>query len=151
MPVEDDIALIEQHYGEESLARWKAFYCAAEAAATAGEGPAGEAGLALVEQWASLSEKLLGDPETHTAVIRAYYQREQWPPGLQERIAQFVAVLRAYHTDERISGFLAKAFEAHRSRFFDDETWKNFFGGPLAPGRQVRLVPKRPPAGSDSV
>jgi MerR family transcriptional regulator, thiopeptide resistance regulator len=130
--MQKDFELLEQYYTDESLARWKDFFCQAEAASLACEDPAGQTGLALVERWVRLTEKVLANPQVYDAIYRAYCDRANWPPGLRQRISDFMSALRPYQMDDRLSDFLQKAYECHREKFYDNATWKSFYGGPLS-------------------
>jgi MerR family transcriptional regulator, thiopeptide resistance regulator len=127
--MQNNFELLEQLYSEESLARWKEFFHQAEAAALAGEDPAGETGFLLMGQWVKLTESILA---VRDAGYRAYCDRANWPPELHRKMADFTSALRPYQMDDHLSRFLEQTCHWHRSKFYDDATWKSFFGGPLS-------------------
>jgi DNA-binding transcriptional MerR regulator len=130
--MQNKFEVLEEYYTDESLARWTDLFRQAEAAAVAGEDPAGQAGFALVERWVRLTEKVLAHPEVYDAIYRAHCDRAHWPPELHQKITRFTSALRPYQMDDRLSEFLQKAHEFHHLKFYDEATWKSFFGGPLS-------------------
>ena len=98
-----------RHYERWPSQEWRDLYREVEAAL--GEDPAGERGQALAARWVALS-KSDGDARMRAGLMKAWIDRDQWSPALQQRVADFNL--------EQIASFINKAGwalgEAERQR-----------------------------------
>ena len=133
--MQSDLEAMKKYYSEEAWCKmgpryegdfsqeWIDLYRDLEAAL--GEDPASEKVQALAVRWMALSS---GDPEVREGAIKAWADRNNWPPAMQQRIAD-------YHLD-KIAPFIGQAMTAYRKKYYSDEAWAKVMKRPEEEGAQ---------------
>ncbi|HEY2382877.1 MAG TPA: MerR family transcriptional regulator [Terriglobia bacterium] len=125
--MQEDIEVMKKYYSteeawekrrrfyEEGPSReWQELYRDVDAAL--GEDPASDAPQELADRWLKLAVRAdSGDPELQTHSPTAWLDRENWPPSMKRRIAEFNL--------EEVSGFLQRAVLSSRKKYFSEEAW----------------------------
>jgi DNA-binding transcriptional MerR regulator len=125
--MQDDIEVMKKYYSteeawekrrrfyEEGPSReWRELYRDVDAAL--GEDPAGDAAQKLADRWLKLGVRAYsGDPELQIDSPTAWLDRENWPPSMKRRIAEFNL--------EEVSKFLERVVLSSRKKYFTEEAW----------------------------
>jgi hypothetical protein len=133
--MQDDMEAMKKYYSEAAWAKmkpryeqgpspeWIALYGEVEAAL--GEDPAGETAQALAARWMALADDSPDrDEQTRAGAIKAWADRENWPPAMKQRMEN-------YHLD-KLAPFIAKAVAAHRKKYYSEEAWAKLSARPQA-------------------
>jgi DNA-binding transcriptional MerR regulator len=122
----DGIELMKKYYSEEAWERrrryfengpapeWLELY--REANALLGEDPGSPAAQALADRWLKLWVRAAsGDPEVQTDSPTAWMHREDWPPMMKQRIAEFNL--------EAVMEFLKQVAVSAPKKYFTEAAW----------------------------
>jgi DNA-binding transcriptional MerR regulator len=88
------------HFADWPTPEWQALFRAAHAAL--GSDPAGVTAQALADRWLALSLVESAGPGMRTGLRRAWVDREQWPPALRRRVAEFGVELASRFVGEAL-------------------------------------------------
>ena len=124
-----DIEIMKKYYSAESWERHRRYYENGPAPewrqlyrdvnALIGEDPGSAAAQALADRWLSLSIRAQsGDPDLQTGSPMAWLDRQNWPPAMKQRIAEFNL--------EGVSEFMKSAVLSARKKYFSDGAWARF-------------------------
>lgn len=117
-----------RYYEEGPSPEWQALY--REVGAALGDDPGSDKAQALADRWLELTIRAgKGDPELQTDSPTAWMDREHWPPGMKQRIAQF-NLDAVFGSSQRLrqpparsisaNGAWARLVEKRRERFEQD-------------------------------
>ena len=91
----------------------------ADIAGCLGTDPATDEAQALADRWLRLSIKsAAGVPEAQTDSMTAWMNREQWPPVMKQRLAQFQL--------EDVTEFIKHAVIAAPKSYFSEQAWASY-------------------------
>ena len=112
--------------GERRSLEWFDIYL--EASGLLDEDPASDRAQELTARWMDLAYRSTGsDLELHAGALRAWADRQNWPPAIRELIASF-------HLEE-ISAFIGKARAVHEKKYYSTEAWEK--RARLHPGQDI--------------
>jgi hypothetical protein len=81
------------------------------------EDPASDRAQELTERWMDLAYRSTGgDFDLRAGTLRAWADRQNWPPAIREQIASFRL--------EEIAAFIGKAQAAHEKKYYSDAAWE---------------------------
>jgi DNA-binding transcriptional MerR regulator len=110
---------------------WKQLY--KEVAAILDEDPAGPRAQELASRWMDLMARESGDdPEVQAGGLKAWVDRENWPPALRQRLTEFNL--------DAVSAFIGHAIAAHRKKYYGGEAWSNLIGRTQADQQQASVA-----------
>ena len=94
-----DIDVMRKYYGDEAWAQWKHHYeewpspewqvLYRDIAGALDQDPAGNAAQALAARWLALTQGASPLAAVRTGLMKAWADREHWPPVLKRRMAEF--------------------------------------------------------------
>lgn len=100
---------------ERKSLEWLDMYL--EAGNLLAEDPASDRAQELTARWMDLAYRSTGgDLELRAAALRAWADRQNWPPAIRQQIASF-------HLEE-IAAFIGKAQAAHEKKYYSEEAWE---------------------------
>ena len=106
-----------RYYEQGPSREWRDLY--RDIAASFGEDPGGEVAQALADRWLQLGLRAMsGDAELQTDSPTAWMDRENWPPFMKRRIAEFKL--------EEITRYLSRAVMSARKKYFSGPGWARF-------------------------
>jgi len=127
-----DIDIMRKYYTDEAWARWQRYYeewpspawqaLYRDIGAAMGSDPAAPHVQALADRWQALSKEDAVTPAVRTGLIRAWADREHWPPSLKRRLEEFDV--------ERATRFIAEALWV---RWANEQDVRAQRGGPGLP------------------
>jgi DNA-binding transcriptional MerR regulator len=79
----------KHHYDDWPSAEWQALYRDVAAAIDAGAGPSDARTQALADRWVALSQAAQAGADVRAGLVKAWADREQWPPVLRRKLAEF--------------------------------------------------------------
>lgn len=123
----DDIAAMKKYYSTEDAwnrarryyeegpaPEWQELY--RDIRAVLGEDPAGDRAQALADRWLQLSVRAYqGEPDLQTPSPAAWMDRENWPPSMRRRLAEFNL--------EEVHDFVEQAALSSRKKYFSEDAW----------------------------
>ena len=99
---------------ERKSLEWLDIYL--EAGNLLAEDPASERAQEFTARWMDLAYRSTGgDLELRAGALRAWADRQNWPPAIRDQIASF-------HLEE-IAVFIGKAQAAHEKKYYSEEAW----------------------------
>jgi len=124
--MQDSIEVMKKYYSEEAWERRRRYYengpgpewleLYREANAILGEDPGGPVAQALADRWLKLSVRAAaGDPEVQTDSPTAWMHREDWPPAMKQRIADFNL--------EAVTEFIKQVALSAPKKYFSPAAW----------------------------
>lgn len=127
-----DIEAMRKYYSDEAWAQWQHYYddwppaawqaLYRDIGAAIGSDPAGPRAQALADRWQALTTHDAVTPAVRTGMIKAWADREHWPPSLKRRMEEFDV--------ERATRFIADALWV---RWADEQDRRRQQGGPGVP------------------
>jgi DNA-binding transcriptional MerR regulator len=94
-----DIDVMRKYYSDEAWARWQHYYeewpspawqaLYRDINAAMGRDPASAPVQALADRWQALTKEEAVTPGVRTGLIKAWADREHWPPSLKRRLEEF--------------------------------------------------------------
>jgi DNA-binding transcriptional MerR regulator len=127
-----DIDAMRKYYSDEAWARWRHYYddwpspawqaLYRDVSAAMGTDPAAPLAQALADRWQALTKEDSVTPAIRTGMIRAWADREHWPPSLKRRMDEFDV--------ERATRFIVDALWV---RWADQQDATRQRGGPGVP------------------
>jgi DNA-binding transcriptional MerR regulator len=127
-----DIDVMRKYYTDEAWARWQHYYedwpapawqaLYRDIGAAIGSDPAAPRAQALADRWQALIKADASTPAIRTGMIKAWADREHWPPSLRRRLEEFDI--------ERATRFIAEALWV---RWADEQDARIHSGGPGVP------------------
>ena len=153
-----DIDVMRKYYSGDAWARWQHYYddwpspawqaLYRDVSAAMGTDPAAPLAQALADRWQALTKEDSVTPAIRTGMIRAWADREHWPPSLKRRMEEFDV--------ERATRFIADALWV---RWADQQDATRQRGGPGVPSvtdsrralfDEWRLILDRDPASDEA-
>jgi DNA-binding transcriptional MerR regulator len=127
-----DIDVMRKYYSDEAWARWRHYYddwpspawqsLYRDVSAARDTDPAAPRAQALADRWLALIREDAVTPGVRTGLMKAWADREHWPPSLKRRMEAFDV--------ERASRFIADAVWV---RWSDEQDARRQRGGPGVP------------------
>jgi DNA-binding transcriptional MerR regulator len=127
-----DIDVMRKYYSDEAWVRWQHYYhdwpspawqaLYHDIGAALGSDPAAPLAQALAARWQVLTKADAVTPAVRTGMIKAWADRDQWPPALKRRMEEFDV--------ERATAFIAEAIWI---RWADEQDAHVRRGGPGVP------------------
>jgi hypothetical protein len=127
-----DIENMRKYYSDEAWAQWQHYYddwpspawqaLYREIGATMDSDPAAPRAQALADRWQALTRQDAVTPAVRTGMIKAWADRQHWPPSLKRRLDEFDV--------ERATRFIADALWV---RWADQQDATRQRGGPGVP------------------
>ncbi|HUI81065.1 MAG TPA: MerR family transcriptional regulator [Bryobacteraceae bacterium] len=112
-----------RYYEEGPSEEWQKLY--RDVRAALGEDPASGEAQALADRWLELSIRAwTGDPAVQTDSGSAWLHRDDWPPTMKRRIAEFGL--------EEITAFIQQAALCARKKYFSAEAWAKVVANRMA-------------------
>ncbi|HTD23155.1 MAG TPA: TipAS antibiotic-recognition domain-containing protein [Terriglobales bacterium] len=97
------------------------------------EDPAGKKGQAFAARWIKLGlSETGGDPEIQVGLLRAWVDRQNWPPAVQQKVSEFDL--------EKIGEFISKATSSYKKKYYSDEAWTKLLERPQESREQASLA-----------
>ena len=104
-------------YEQGPSREWRELY--RDVAAALGEDPASEAAQALSDRWLKLGLRAYyGEPEFQTDSPTAWMDRENWPPFMKRRIAEFKL--------DEVHKYMSQVVLSSRKKYFSGPGWVEF-------------------------
>jgi DNA-binding transcriptional MerR regulator len=135
----DELAMMKKYYSDEAWeqhrryyeegpsAEWRAFYH--DARQLLQQDPACEAAQALIPRWLRLAERAQhGDPDALNVPPEAWIDRQNWPPAMKDRAAEFQM--------EEVHQFMKQVLVARARPGFTEEGWAALKKLQTMPGEQ---------------
>ena len=124
--MQDGVAVMKKYYSEEAWEKHKRYYeegpspewrqLYRDIEPLLGTDPGSEAAQALMERWFELSRRAhTGDPDVQTDSPKALMDRENWPPVMKQRMAEFKV--------EEATAFIKLAALSSRKKYFSEAAW----------------------------
>jgi DNA-binding transcriptional MerR regulator len=126
--MQNGVEVMKKYFSEEAWKKWKQrqahwpseawlnLFRDVEAALERKEDPSGKRGQALAERWVKLRlEETGGDPEIQIGLLRAWVDRQNWPPEVRQKVSKFNL--------EGIAEFMSQAINGYRKKYYSDEAW----------------------------
>jgi MerR family transcriptional regulator, thiopeptide resistance regulator len=127
-----DIEAMRKYYNDDAWAQWQHYYDAwpspawqalyRDIGAAITSDPTAPLAQALADRWQALTKADAVTPAVRTGMIKAWADREHWPPSLKRRMAEFDI--------ERATRFIADALWV---RWADEQDSRRQHGGPGVP------------------
>jgi DNA-binding transcriptional MerR regulator len=127
-----DIEVMQKYYSDEAWGRWQHYYedwpspawqaLYREVKAAMGSDPAAPQAQALADRWLALTKEDAVSPAVRTGLIKAWADRDHWPPSLKRRLEEFDV--------ERATRFIADALWV---RWADEQEARATRGGAGVP------------------
>jgi DNA-binding transcriptional MerR regulator len=127
-----DIEIMRKYYSDEAWAHWQHYYddwpspawqaLYREIGAAMDSDPAAPRAQALADRWQALTKQDAVTPAVRTGMIKAWADRQHWPPSLKRRLDEFDV--------ERATRFIADALWV---RWADQQDATRQRGGPGVP------------------
>ncbi|HEX3747927.1 MAG TPA: MerR family transcriptional regulator [Bryobacteraceae bacterium] len=129
--MQNDIEWMKKYYSEDSWERRRRYYqdgpsaewvqLYRDAGALLQEDPGSSAAQALADRWLRLSVRAwTGDPDAQTDSTAAWMDRQNWPPAMKQRMAEY--------RREEVTAFIQRAGMCARKKYFSAAAWTRYEG-----------------------
>jgi DNA-binding transcriptional MerR regulator len=107
----------QRYYQEGPAPEWRALY--RDVLALANGDPGSDEAQQVADRWLELSlRSYAGDPEAQTDSPAAWADRENWPPAMRKRLAEFRL--------EEVNAFIDEAVRSSQKRYFSATGWTKY-------------------------
>jgi MerR family transcriptional regulator, thiopeptide resistance regulator len=143
--MQNSTEVMKKYFSEEAWVKWQErhvhwpsqqwieLFRDIEAALRQKAPPAGSQGQALAARWIKLGlSETGGDPEIQVGLLRAWIDRQNWPPAVQQKVSEFDL--------EKIGEFISKATSSYKKKYYSDEAWSKLLERPKESRDQASLA-----------